>query len=88
MGGRSTRPSILKKKYHLKVQKYKDLATLDLKAMDEGTRSSKLYIIVNQTRQKQDDDYQSDLEEDGEMEWAKQNVVVDQYNFNYKAYKS
>jgi hypothetical protein len=47
MGGRSTRPSILKKKYHLKVQKYRDLATLDLKAMDERTRSSKLYIIVN-----------------------------------------
>ncbi len=56
--------------------------------MDERTRSSKLYIIVNQTRQKQDDDYQSDLEEDGEMEWAKQNVVVDQYNFNCKDYKS
>ncbi len=57
MGGQSTRPSILMKKYHLKVQKYRDLATLDLKAMDERTRSSKLYIIVNQTRQKQDDDY-------------------------------
>jgi pyruvate-formate lyase-activating enzyme len=47
MGGQSTRPSILKKKYHLKLQKYMDFATLDLKAMDERTRSSKLYIIVN-----------------------------------------
>jgi len=47
MGGQSTRPSILMKEYHLKVQKYRDLATLDLKAMDERTRSSKLYIIVN-----------------------------------------
>ncbi len=65
-----------------------DFATLDLKAMDERTRSSKLYIIVNQTKQKQDDEYQSDQEEDGEMEWATQNVVVDQYNFNCKAYKS
>jgi hypothetical protein len=47
MGGQSTRPSIFKKKYHFKVQKYQDLATLDFKAMDERTRSSKLYIIVN-----------------------------------------
>jgi hypothetical protein len=47
MGGQSTRPSILKKKYHLKVQKYKDLPTLDLKAMDERTRPSNLYIIAN-----------------------------------------
>ncbi len=88
MGGQSTRPSILKKKYHLKVQKYKDLATRDLKSMDEKTRSSKLYIVVNQTRQKQDHDYQLDQEEDGEMEWVEQNVVVDQFNFNCKVYKS
>jgi len=47
MGGQNTKPSILKKKYHLRVQKYRDLATLDLKAMDERTRPSNLYIIVN-----------------------------------------
>jgi hypothetical protein len=47
MGGQSTRPSIFKKKYHFKVQKYKDLPTLDLNAMDERTRPSNLYIIVN-----------------------------------------
>jgi hypothetical protein len=47
MGGQSRRPNILKKKYHLKVQKYMDLAMLDPKAMDERTRPSNLYIIVN-----------------------------------------
>jgi hypothetical protein len=31
MGGQSINPSILKKKYHLKVQKYKDLATRPIK---------------------------------------------------------
>jgi len=35
------------KKYHLRVQKYRDLATLDLKAMDERTRPNNLYIIMN-----------------------------------------
>jgi hypothetical protein len=43
---------------------------------------------VIQTKQKQDDDYQSNLEEDGKMEWAKQNVIIDQYDFNYKTYNS
>jgi len=41
MGGQSSRPSILKKKYHFKAQKYRDLATLDLNAMDERTRFNK-----------------------------------------------
>jgi hypothetical protein len=88
MGGQSTRPNIFKKKYHLRVQKYKDLATLDLRPMDEKTRLSSLYTIVNQTRQEQDDDYQSNQEEDVEIEWEKQNVVIDQWNFNCRTYNS
>jgi hypothetical protein len=59
MGGQNTRPSIFKKKYHLRVQKYKDLATMDPRPMDAKTRPSSLYTIVNQIKQEQDDDYQS-----------------------------
>ncbi len=44
---------------------------LNPKAMDERTRPSSLYTLMNQTRKDQDDDYQSNQEEDGEMEWAK-----------------
>jgi hypothetical protein len=46
---------------------------LDHKTMDEIIRLSSLYTILNQTREEQDHDYQSNQEEDGEMEWAKQN---------------
>jgi hypothetical protein len=42
---------------------------LDLKAMDEEIRPSSLYIVVNQIREEWNDDYQSNQEEDGEMEW-------------------
>jgi hypothetical protein len=59
MGGQSTRPSIFNKKYHLRVQKYKELTTLDPRPMDAKTRPNNLYTIVNQTKQEQDDDYQS-----------------------------
>ncbi len=76
MGGQSTRPNIFKKKCHLRVQKYKDLAMLNPSPMDAKIRPSSLYTIVNQTKQKQDDDYQSNQEEDVEMEWEKQNVVI------------
>ncbi len=48
--------------------------------MDERTRPSSLYTLMNQTRKDQDDDYQSNQEEDGEMEWAKQNVVEELIN--------
>jgi hypothetical protein len=37
--------------------------------MDERTWPNNLYIVMNQTREEQNDDYQSN-QEDGEMEWA------------------
>jgi hypothetical protein len=43
--------------------------------MDEITRPSSLYIILNQIRKEQDHDYQSNQKEDKEMEWAKQNAT-------------
>jgi hypothetical protein len=52
------------------------------------TRPNSLYTTMNQTRQEQDDDYQSNQEEDGKMEWAEQNVIIDQYNFNCKTSNS
>jgi hypothetical protein len=58
---------------------------LDLKTMDEITMHSSLYIVVNQTKEKQDDDYQSNQEEDGEMEWVEQNVAKE---FNCRTYNS
>jgi hypothetical protein len=53
---------------------------LDLKAMDEITIPSRLYTILNQTKEEQNHDYQSNQEEDGEMEWAKQNVMKKRIN--------
>jgi hypothetical protein len=47
MGGQSTRPNIFKKKCHLRVQKYKDLAMLNPSPMDAKIRPSSLYTIVN-----------------------------------------
>jgi len=41
--------------------------------MDDVTRSNSLYIILNQTKEEQDHDYQSNQYEDWEMEWAKLN---------------
>jgi hypothetical protein len=60
-----------------KISRFKNtrIWLLDPKAMNERIRPSSLYTIVNQIREDQDDDYQSNQEEDGEMEWAKQNVV-------------
>jgi hypothetical protein len=43
---------------------------LDPKAMDERTKHNYLYTIVNQIKEERDDDYQSNQEEDGEMEWV------------------
>jgi hypothetical protein len=36
MGGQSTKPNIIKKTYHLRVQKYRDLAMMDPKAMNKA----------------------------------------------------
>ncbi len=47
---------------------------LDLKVTYERTRPSNLYTIVNKIGEKQDDDYQSNQGEDGEMEWVEHNV--------------
>ncbi len=49
MGGQSTILITLKKKYHLRVQKYRDLASRP-KAMDERTKLNNLYIVVNQIK--------------------------------------
>jgi hypothetical protein len=43
--------------------------------MDERTWPNNLYIVVNQIKEEQNDDYQSNQKEDGEMEWVEQNVV-------------
>jgi hypothetical protein len=48
--------------------------------MDEITRPSSLYIILNQIRKEQDHDYQSNQKEDGEMERAKQNATKELIN--------
>ncbi len=37
--------------------------------MDENISPNKLYTLVNQTKEKEDDDYHSN-DEDGEMEWT------------------
>ncbi len=43
---------------------------LDPKAMDEIIGPNSLYIVMNQTKEEQNDDYQSNQKEDGDMEWA------------------
>ncbi len=49
--------------------------------MDERIKPTSLvYIIVNQTREEQDDGYQSNQGEDRETEWAKQNIVEELIN--------
>ncbi len=50
--------------------------------MDESTWPNSLNAIVNQTRKEQNVDYQSNQKEDGEMEWAKQDVAKELININ------
>jgi hypothetical protein len=53
---------------------------LDPKAMDEVTRPNSLYMVLNQTKEEQNHDHQSNREEYGKMEWAKQNVTEELIN--------
>ncbi len=62
MGKQSTRPSIYKKKYHVKVQRYKDLA-IHPRVMDSKTSLSTLCTLQNQTRE--EEPRQKDCEQDG-----------------------
>ncbi len=50
---------------------------LNPRAMDEKTSPSILYTLVNQTREKDDDDYHSN-EEDCEQQWI-EHVVAKQF---------
>jgi hypothetical protein len=64
MGGQSTRLNILKKKI---ILGFKSTGIYPCWTLKQWTRPNSLYIIVNQTKQ-EDDDYQSNQKEDGQMD--------------------
>jgi hypothetical protein len=67
MGGQSTILNTFKKKI---ISRFKStrIWLLDPKAMDEIIGPNSLYIVMNQTKEEQNDDYQSNQKEDGDME--------------------
>jgi hypothetical protein len=45
--------------------------------MDHKTSPNSFYIVHNQTKKEKDDDYHSNENDDGEMQWV-ENVVVEE----------
>jgi hypothetical protein len=74
VGKQSPKPSTHKKKYHIGVHDYKDLA-INPRAMDNKTSLNSFYTLQNQTKEKKDDGYHSNENDDGEMERV-ENVVA------------